>query len=303
MMAVPTTIAQQTVYKFPIQYIDWEGQRIAYVDQGDQEGPTLLLVHGLGGYIKHWYTLIDSLQDDFRVVAMDLPGYGASTLQQMPSEDPMSYFAQAVDALCNKLQLQNVTLVGHSMGGQVAIVSALDNPDWLGRLVLLAPAGLETFTTEEAQQIRAITTAEAFRNQTEEQIRYAFRINFAREHEWVEEFIQDRLDAREATDFDAYCKVREQAVEGMLSHPVIDELSEIKAPTTVMFGEMDLLIPNRVLHPTLTPKSVANVAKKITAAEVIMVPNAGHMIQVDQPGLVTKITGGKARNNEQISNL
>ena len=70
---------------------------IAYVDEGHQDAPILLMVHGWGGYIKNWYPTIDGLKESYRCIALDLPGYGQSTIKDFDQKDYLSFFADAVN--------------------------------------------------------------------------------------------------------------------------------------------------------------------------------------------------------------
>lgn len=256
---------------------------LAYVDEGDKKAPVLLMVHGLGGYIKNWYPTIDGLKDSYRCIAVDLPGYGLSTLKAFEKDDYMEFFADAVNHFVKALKLKKVTLLGHSMGGQVSTIVALKQPKWLDRLILAAPAGFETFTEAEAKILKQYAGAQALMSHNEQQIRAAYQVNFVEMPPLAEEMIQDRLNAKKASWFEAYAKVREGGVYGMLDHPVNQDLEKIKIPTYVIFGSNDQLIPNKFLHPGLTTEQVANIGKKIPRVDITMIENAGHMLQMDNP--------------------
>ncbi|SNS54365.1 Pimeloyl-ACP methyl ester carboxylesterase [Ekhidna lutea] len=256
---------------------------IAYLDEGAQDAPVIVMVHGLGGYIKNWYPTIEGLSDEYRCIALDLPGYGQSTLRAFDEEDYMDFFARTLDTFVKKLELDNVILMGHSMGGQVSVVTALQNPNWLDQLILAAPAGFETFTNEEAATLKQFSSATVLMSHTEDQIRAAYKINFVNMPPLAEEMIQDRIKAKEAPWFNDYAKVREMGVKGMLSHPVFAELDQIKVPAYVLFGEKDFLIPNRYLHAGMTTQQVAEVGNKIPNVKIKMIEAAGHMLQMDNP--------------------
>lgn len=271
-------------YKYEVKKVTiFDDIEIAYVDEGAEDAPVIVMVHGLGGYIKNWYPTIEGLSDTYRCIALDLPGYGQSTLRAFDEEDYMDFFARSLDAFVKKLELDNVILMGHSMGGQVSVVTALQNPNWLDQLILAAPAGFETFTKEEAATLTQFSSAAVLMSHTEDQIRAAYKINFVNMPPLAEEMIQDRIKAKEAPWFKDYAKVREMGVKGMLSHPVFVELDQIKVPTYVLFGEKDFLIPNRYLHAGVTTQQVAEVGNKIPNVKIKMIEAAGHMLQMDNP--------------------
>ena len=271
-------------YKYEIKKVTiFDDIQIAYVDEGAEDAPLMIMVHGLGGYIKNWYPTIQGLSDTYRCIALDLPGYGQSTLKDFEEEDYIDFFARSVDAFVNKLELENVILMGHSMGGQVSMVNALQNPNWLDQLILAAPAGFETFTEEEASTLKQFSSSSVLMSHTEDQIRAAYKINFVNMPPLAEEMIQDRIKAKEASWFKEYAKVREMGIKGMLSHPVFAELDQIKVPTYVLFGDKDFLIPNRYLHAGMTTQQVAEVGNKIPNVKIKMIEAAGHMLQMDNP--------------------
>jgi pimeloyl-ACP methyl ester carboxylesterase len=120
------------------RFVDVDGARIHYVERG--AGPqTLLLIHGLGGHARNFtFALVDRLADEFRVVVMERPGSGHSTRPRGAEAGPRAQ-ARAVAAFARALGLGRPVLVGHSLGGAVALAAALDHPDVVGGLALVAP--------------------------------------------------------------------------------------------------------------------------------------------------------------------
>ena len=119
------------------RFLDLDGERIHYLDKG--AGPALFLIHGLSGQIGNFtYALVGRLAREFRVVAVDRPGSGYST---RPADADASLRAQgqALAKVIRALKLDRPVLVGHSMGGAVALAIALDNPECVSGLALIAP--------------------------------------------------------------------------------------------------------------------------------------------------------------------
>ena len=275
-------------YKYEENYqVVRDSIRIAYVDEGVKDAPVLLMVHGLGGYIKNWYFTIDQLRENYRCIALDLPGYGLSNMRYFEKEqaDYLDFFSQIINEFCVELGLQDVTLLGHSMGGQISVITALKQPKWLKNLILAAPAGFETFTADEAKVLIQYGLADAIKSHDEAQVRAAYDANFVSIPDLVEEMIQERLVAKGQPWFGEYAKVREMGVRGMLGHPVRDRLSELSVPTLVLFGASDQLIPNRFFHKDLTTEMILNQGRDIPNASLSLVENAGHMLQMDNASM------------------
>lgn len=272
-------------YKYDVAYATLRDSiKIAYVDEGSKEHPTIVMVHGWGGYIKNWYSTIDELSKDYRCIALDLPGYGLSSMKYYEQEqDYLQFFASIIDEFCSGLNLNEVVLLGHSMGGQISMIATLNEPKWLKALVLAAPAGFETFSEAEANLLIQYARPEAIMNSTEPQVRAAYTVNFVEMPALAEEMIQERLLAQRAPWFREYAKVREMGVRGMLAHPVREQLGQISYPTLVIYGNNDLLIPNRYFHASSTVQDILDIGSEIPQVQLELLENAGHMLQLDQP--------------------
>ncbi|MBK8493400.1 MAG: alpha/beta hydrolase [Saprospirales bacterium] len=271
-------------YPYEVKKVELpEGIKVAYVDEGKGD-QTLVFIHGLGSYLPGWKKNIEGLKGQFRCIAIDLPGYGKSSKGKY--EGSMRFYAKIVAELIDELNLGKVTLVGHSMGGQISIVTALAYPDKVDKLVLVAPAGFETFTKGQRQWFREVMTANGVKLTTVEQIKINLAYNFYRMPKDAEFMITDRINMRTAADFDAYCYIIPQCVQGMVDDPVYEFLPQIQQPTLVLFGENDNLIPNRFLNPGATEKVAQDGAGRIPHATLHMVPKAGHFVQFEQPDAV-----------------
>ena len=116
-------------------FVDLPGGRLHVHEQG--AGPVLLLVHGLGGQMGQFnYGVVERLAADYRVVVVDRPGSGYS---QRPASSDLLSQADALAALIDKLNLGRPLVVGHSLGGAVALALALNHPEKVAALTLIAP--------------------------------------------------------------------------------------------------------------------------------------------------------------------
>jgi len=116
------------------RFIEVDGARLHYLDRG--AGPVVVLVHGLGGNLRNFYGLLDKLAATCRVVAVDRPGSGYSTVS---GEHPtLSAQATIIARFLRRLGVDRPLLVGHSLGGALALALALDHPDRVRALVLIS---------------------------------------------------------------------------------------------------------------------------------------------------------------------
>lgn len=119
------------------QYLDIDGERLHYVDFG--HGPAIVFIHGLCGQLRNFaYLPLAALARTHRVVLVDRPGSGYST-RAAQRDGTLASQADAVARLIDALALERPLLVGHSLGGAIALTLALDHPQRVGALALIAP--------------------------------------------------------------------------------------------------------------------------------------------------------------------
>jgi len=119
------------------RFIEVAGARIHYLDKGS--GPAIVILHGLGGQMGNFtYALLERLTDEFRVILMDRPGSGYST-RARGATGRLTEQAATVAEFIRKLGLERPLLVGHSLGGAIALGVALDHPEAVRGLALIAP--------------------------------------------------------------------------------------------------------------------------------------------------------------------
>lgn len=121
-----------------LKYLDLHGERVAYLDEGS--GETILLLHGIAGSSQTWRSLIRPLSRRYRVVAPDLLGHGNSTKPR--SDYSLGALSVLVRDLLDELGITKATIVGHSLGGGIAMQFIYQHPDYGRRLVLIASGGL-----------------------------------------------------------------------------------------------------------------------------------------------------------------
>src|SRR6266851_2563972 len=121
--------------------IEAGGKRLRILDLGGGEATPVVLLHGFGADLNGWMFTQPALAEGRRAVALDLPGHGGSTKLLDKAVDGES-FAADLDRALAVLGIDKVHLVGHSMGGEIALVFALWQPDRVASLTLIAPAGL-----------------------------------------------------------------------------------------------------------------------------------------------------------------
>ena len=113
---------------------------IHFVEKGPKDAPPIVLIHGISAQLQHFtYAIADLLADEFRVIAIDRPGCGYSE-RERDEDAALAEQARMIGAFLDAEEIVSPVIVGHSLGGAVALAIALDRPMQTGALALLAPA-------------------------------------------------------------------------------------------------------------------------------------------------------------------
>jgi pimeloyl-ACP methyl ester carboxylesterase len=277
---VPGQSFKQLSYPMPVSHVSVDGIDVAFTDVG--QGPrTLVLIHGLASYMPVWTRNLDELQREARVVAIDLPGYGKSSKANY--EYSMAFYARVVDKLIDTLHLQHVVLVGHSMGGQIAMTHALRHPGRAEALVLLAPAGFEGFGPGEGSWMSSAVNKDFVMLTPPDAIVTNYATNFYNMPREAKFMAEDRIRIIGGPDFDAYAYAVTRSVYAMIHEPVRARLGEIEVPVLVIFGRDDQLIPNPILHGGATTEVARDGTSRLKHGRLVIIPRAGHMVQFERP--------------------
>ena len=131
------TARPQAEGRLRIRHVDTAAGGLSTIEAGS--GEPVLLLHGLGATKASFLPTLDALAPSYRAIGVDLPGFGDSAKPLFGAYDP-PFFAEAMTALLDALELDSAHVVGNSMGGRVALELGLSHADRVRRLVLLAPS-------------------------------------------------------------------------------------------------------------------------------------------------------------------
>ena len=250
-----------------LQYLFTEvgGLRVRYADRGFGDSVVLLL-HGFGGDLDNWMFNLDSLAEKHRLLALDLPGHGQSVKTNV---DPsLSGMATFVRKFLDVLSVSSVHVVGHSMGGAIAMQLASDSPETVKSLGLICSAGLGPDINSD--YLRGFVEA-----QSQQELKLVLQQLFADESLVNLQLVNDllnykRIDGVEAT-LNALSETLISAGEQTF---LTDNIVASGIPVLVIWGKQDRIIP--VSH-----------AQNYSAAggscvEVEIFDSAGHMVQMEK---------------------
>lgn len=137
------------------RFADVKATRMRYFT-GGRDGPPVVLVHGLGGSASNWYALTALLAPRYRLLVPELPGHGASA--PLPAASTLAPYADRVAALAEREGCLPAVVVGHSLGGLIAIRLAVRRPGAVRAVVVAGAAGISS-TSRRAQKALALSVA------------------------------------------------------------------------------------------------------------------------------------------------
>ena len=274
-----------------LQTADVAGRKISFAGAGE-DGDVILFVHGYGGDRNSWLFLQEPLAARFRAYALDLPGHGASTKDV--GEGTLDVLADAVAGVLDALGADRAHLVGHSLGGAVALAVAARNPARIASLTLIAPAG---FGTEiNVGYLRGFADAQSRR-----ELKPVVTQLFADESLVTRQLVDDllaykRLDGVDEALHTLLGVLLDGDAQGVNSAALLTAASGPAAsgpaagdaaaggagaggpgagaaPVTVVWGRADRIIP-------------AAQAEAVTGADRRLIDGAGHMAHMERPAEV-----------------
>ncbi|MCS6808592.1 MAG: alpha/beta hydrolase [Bacteroidota bacterium] len=275
-------------YKFPVKKARVKGLELAYIDVGNSRSKEVLLfIHGLHGYIPIWDKIIEDLSRDYRCIAVDLPGFGRSEKGELPIN--IIFYADILVRFLDGLKVRDAYVVGHSMGGQIAINLGLRYASRFKKLLLIAPTGIEPFTQAERQAFYDNVTVNTTKDKTDDVLRADFARLFYKVPTDAEFMLRDRLFMRRASDYEQYCYAVARSTVAIVELPTWDMLEGVLQPTLLIFGRNDKLIPNQFFHVMQKPQDIAEYGKsKMKKCVVQMIDRCGHLAQWDNPDAVNQ---------------
>lgn len=251
------------------------GITLHYLDWGPAEAPPVVLLHGITGHARVWDHLAERLLPGRRVLALDQRGHGDS--DPAPDDDyRVGAMADDVAAFAGSLRLDRFALVGHSMGGRIAIKYAADHAARLERLVIIDIG--PDINLAGLQRVRDMMAKSPERIESEEwAVEYIRRANPLQDVRMLRERVRHglkRLPDGELTW--KYAKgLRDMMREGRRDAVDLWEpLPRIPCPTLIVRGaESDIL----------APEVAKKMAERLPDGHVVEIEGAGHTVPADRP--------------------
>lgn len=244
--------------------------RLAYVDAGS--GPELVLLHGMFGDYLDWEPVIGPLARQFRVLALDLPGFGNSEKPDITYD--ASLFVSATDGLLRAVEAPKAILVGNSFGGLVALLFALEHPDMLDGLVLVGSGGLQPFDDESRSRAERLFTYENLLALTPQGQTSMFAPIFAGTSEARHRYLEKQNAKLGRIDFPAYARALARTIRFVMHTSCETRLHELRCRSLLLWGEHDTIVP---------PEVALRAAARLPRCQVKLLAGCGHAPQLECP--------------------
>ena len=286
---------ENLAYPHPVRFfpvtIEGRDLRMAYMDvapAGPANGQTVLLLHGKNFFGVYWAGTIQALSGaGYRVVVPDQIGFGKSAKPDMHYS--FELLAQTTKALLDRLGVAKAVVVGHSMGGMLAVRYALLYPAATTRLVLENPIGLEDYRVK-VPFTSVDATYKAMLTPTREGLDRFYRSYFGT---WKAEFGLWSELAWRATlsgEWPRAAKASALTYDMIYTQPVVQDLPRIAVPTLLVIGQADRTtlgrgaLPPEVLatlgrYPELGRRAQAT----IPGARLVEIEGVGHIPHLESP--------------------
>jgi 3-oxoadipate enol-lactonase len=250
-----------------------KGARLRYYAGGD--GPGVLLVHGLGGAASNWVEVAPALARRARVVVPDLPGHGASP--PLAALGSLDAFADRLALLAEREGITPTVVVGHSLGGVVALALARRWPDLVRGLVLITAAGISTTSRRTKLAVAIVTRLRpgALVAPARARVARSPRLRAATFRPWAVADAQ-ALSPRSVLGLLAgpplHTDVR-TAGAALVAYDSRTDLHAVRCPTIVVAGARD---------PQVPPGDAVEYARRLRA-ELRTIADCGHLPIAERP--------------------
>ncbi len=251
--------------KYGGEYIEAAGIRLRVKDSGPRDAPAVILLHGFGSSLETWEPWAAVLSERYRVIRFDLPGFG------LTGPDPKKNYSDqramvVLAALMDRLGVARASLIGNSLGGKIAWNFAVAYPDRVDRLVLVSPDGFASpgFEYGKKPDLPFVLKLLPY-----VMPRPMLRMNLA-----VAYADKSRLSDATLDRYDDMMRApgdRAAMLDRMEQVMLVDPeplLRQISAPTLIVWGEQDGMIPF---------SNAADYMRDIPHATLLPLPGLGHV--------------------------
>jgi pimeloyl-ACP methyl ester carboxylesterase len=259
-------------------------------------GTTVLLLHGKNFSSAYWHETIYHLsKEGYDVLAPDQVGFGRSS-QPLTYQFSFEQLAENTKMLLDSLHIKNAVIVGHSMGGMLAVRLALMYPDRCSKLILENPIGLEDYKIAIPYSTIDKETEKELVKTRKDMKAYMTKNYFHGEWQQPYDLLLDEAEfLRGDKLFPAYARNMALTTDMIFTQPVCYELKNLRVPVTLIIGQKDRTAVGKERiadHTQVAPGNYPELGKKTLAAiknsKLVELPGMGHIPHIENFGVFIK---------------
>lgn len=238
----------------------------------------VILIHPFSGSLANWALNIHSLSRHFKIITFDLPGYGFSYFKGKEIKYNLSLFSEILIEVMENLKIKRASLVGSSLGGQVALSTAIRYPQKIHKLILVDSAGVTPFPLPLREAIKlGINFSSPFLPLLPPPkfvVKFLVNFCFHQPSKVSERLAQDIVEYLSKIDYLKWSKVLSQTFYTIIDEDLRRDVHKIKAPTLIIWGREDHLI---------WICDAYYLRNKIKDSKLVVLDKCGHFPQMEKP--------------------
>lgn len=283
-------------YLFENKFIEIDGVRISYIEEGSGDH-TVLFIHGLGGSLNNWDYNFGVFQENYHCLAIDLPGFGNSNRPDIPYS--ISLHTDFVTNFLSKKGVEKAVLIGNSMGGHISANTAILYPELVERLVLVDASGADykphwilSFLLIYPQWTQRIIVRQARRSTARpyesfergamkllgkyvvhgNKLALVYDMKEKNTEAFFKLMVRYSYDFIPSPEFPKYIRAVLRSGKSIPRTSLMEDLGRNTAPTLIVWGREDGLVPLKYAH---------RFNEAIPGSKLITISHAGHMPQIE----------------------
>ncbi len=245
-------------------YTNVLGYKIRYDEEGD--GKNLLLIHGLGGSLDSFAKNKDELAKDSHVIVLDLLGFGLSDKPKIRYS--ISMYTRLINEFLDRLGINNTSIIGSSIGGQIAAEFAIKYPSLIDKLILVSPAGTTPYTFKSSKELELYVSIFDAKDKDD------LKKRLGEVNDKYLNFMYDYIKMENAK-YAFFSALKHSAKAPRL----YNRLDRIQAKTMTIWGKEDKIIPIRYCKPFIVMKN----------CRLILLEECEHRPHYEKPRLFNRL--------------
>ena len=266
-----------------------DGMQVHYHDLGAANAQTILFLQGSGPGASGWsnfqYNVDAFTEAGYRVLVPDLPGFGFSS-KPTDVDYHLGYFCRYMFELLDHLDVDQCAIVGNSLGGAIALGMALDRPERITALILMAPGGLEERKAYFAMPAMSLMTRVFSGGVNRDSLAEFVRSGLVFDGRKVSEQLMDQR-------WEVYQQQNDRVMKTMVVPNMSERLGELRCPVLVFWGANEKMMPDTGFR---------TLADGIRDVRLVMVSRCGHWVMLEHPRLFNRTSldflSGASRDDE-----